>query len=62
MPAPRKYDVLVDGECVYTGLLRTAEIVYSACIRTVSLSTPSGAALVPVTLALRFEHPSVFSE
>lgn len=37
MSAPRKYDVLVDGKVVYTGLFRSADFVYSACSLTVKI-------------------------
>lgn len=54
MSAPKKYDVLVDGERVYTGLLRVAEHVFEACSKTVKLSTPDGPQ-IPVVLAVHFE-------
>lgn len=56
MPSPRKYDVLVDGECVYTGLLRTAEIVFDSCTKAVKLQHDSqDSPLVSVVLAIHFE-------
>ena len=62
MPAPRKYDVLVDGRSVYYGLLRTAELVFSACSQSVLLATPAGNPVPVVTLAVHFEHPNDFAE
>lgn len=59
MPAPKKYDVLVDGECVYTGLLRVAEQVFEACSKAVKLSASTGPQ-VPVVLAVHFEGGFIY--
>lgn len=55
MPAPRKYDVLVNGQSVYTGLLRTAKFVFSAVSEAVKLTAADSSSVPTVTLAVRFE-------
>lgn len=55
MPAPRKYDVLVDGQSVYTGLLRTAESVFSAVSKAVKFTAADSSSVPTVTLAIHFE-------
>lgn len=56
MAAPRKFDVLVDGQVVYTGLMRTAGQVFDACFKAVKLqSVFEGSALVPVLLVVHVE-------
>lgn len=37
MGSPRKYDVIVCGKVVYTGLYRVSELVYSACLLTLQV-------------------------
>lgn len=55
MPAPRKYDVLVNGQSVYTGLLRTAKSVFSAVSKAVNLTALDSSSVPVVTLAVHFE-------
>lgn len=55
MPAPRKYDVLVNGQCVYTGLLRTAESVYSAVSKAVILTAGDSVPVPAVVLSFHFD-------
>lgn len=55
MAAPRKFDVLVDGQVVYTGLLRVAEQVYDACCKSVVLASPMDHCAPFVVLAVHME-------
>lgn len=55
MPAPRRYDVLVDGQSVFTGLLRTAESVFSAVSKAVLISAGDSSSAPAVVLSVHFE-------
>lgn len=53
MANARSYRVLVDGETVYKGPIRTAELVYKAVSQTIVLT--KGDPNIPVTLAIEMK-------
>ncbi len=53
MANAKSYRVLVDGEAVYKGSIRTAELVYKAVCQAIVLT--KGDPAIPVTLAVEMK-------
>lgn len=53
MAPSRSYRILVDGESVFKGSIRSCEVVYNAILRTVKLT--NGDPAVPVNLVVDFK-------
>nr|CDL65856.1 unnamed protein product [uncultured bacterium] len=57
MAAPREYSVLVDGTCVYSGLYRTADVVFQAVVSALDLvKFPVGYDVPVVLLTVNHER------